>query len=261
MEKNPEFTNPTGKPYRKINSMNNVGFNSVIKSCHYTINWQTQDGYSETYQKLRVNPENDLRTRFNIDKDLMMSYPADDWRRKYAERPHDDDDPNDKDNGYQREPATTAPLYTHANKDGVTNRYLRLIRDKVNPKTTYYLVDSNGDIDDVEVSLAKLMSNITDKSYKKETDKITAETSQDEAEFLRELEKIKESTRFKFNTMLLQNIAFIIGFAKNIRTGQQEKFRWINSNIDLEGAGLDPNTKNQIIQKEYDAAKKDLPNF
>lgn len=234
---NTEWNSPTGRksPKSGVKAMGNKLYPYVIKLTDYMLNWQTAEKYnaksSEAFAKLNAakNAMDDatkasigLRSHGNADNPDKAAYhvfgdlgaydvatfgkkdaegnfkPEQQWYRK------DVDDENSK-----------VPYDRTAIRNFMGNTKAQ--------KPYYFGVDDEGNIDPIPKSLGKLLHNTDTMRY------VGGITDEEQKRLANEFIQIEKNVNSANKTFLMQNVAFICGFAS--APGMDgESVYWINEN-------------------------------
>ena len=274
----PEFSNPTGrKPSRGENvgrrSMSTSHFSGVIKITNYVFNWGTSKNLADFYNNYKEKMRQ-KRLELGFGKPDTF-YAPNDWRRHpdfrgIGDNPSSTDKRTNSD-GSKIHPPYSLPLDANISLYGDNNTYgsasfttkpdgtqyqKKAIRfglsDITHQWAHYCLVDVNGNIDEVENSLATLLYKMPMPKDLRQS--ITAQMSQDEINARNEIMKIEDEKSKAEKIWILDNIAYMVGAGFNKITGQQEPFRWINKDIDINNINVNPADMQKIIDKEVQIA-------
>ena len=279
----PEYNNPTGRPNRGLMSVKTPPFSGVIKITNYVLQWGNEGSLASSFEKQRLDTT-ELRRKYGFGND-EASYEADDWRRNPAygglglnpmsRDKRRNDDGSDYIAPYHAKPALNPDLSLWGDNDSYGNprytdmpdgskyrkRALRLNLQNVKSQWyDYLLVDQNGEIDSVENSLRKLFAKSqADKTNDKWTKTIVPTMSQDEQNFLNDLQKMENRHNAVIKQWLVDNVLYIVGIGKSRVTGEKTAFRWVNKNFTLKDANnVDRNELAPIVDKEIQKAYQDI---
>ena len=147
-------------------------------------------------------------------------------------------------------------MSTDANGNQYQKRLLKLGLGNTDTQwSAYCIVDTKGEIDDVESSLAKLFFKVS--LPKDIRASITAQMSQDEQNARNKIAALTSNFAASEKRFVLDNIAYITGEGVDKITGEKVPFRWVNKNIELDKFYVDPNEMQGIITKALKEAYKD----
>lgn len=259
-QNNPEYLKPTGRAYGGFKSMASNDFAGVIKISNYVFNWDA-DSYKNGF-----NDKNGRIEKSRIEAgfgDDDANYAPDDWRRnpmyhgvgqKEVFAPSLNPDGSEKVGRYHNRLNPKFPVFGDNDEYGNPvngKRVLKLYFSGINKHwTKYCLVDNNGEIDDVEGSLAVLFYKTTKGSGDSFVKKITAQMSADEQNLLKSLQEINNDFASRNKQFFIDNISYIVGKGKDLRTGDDILFKWINPNIDIDKVMVNNNEFEGIVNSE-----------
>ena len=219
----------------------------ILKISKIIVNWKDSERFAKFYGD-RSDEIAKVRAKhgFGYDED---SYEETDWRRRHG--------------GVGVRPISKAigrqgAQYDIIHDKGVYNYEgkisLRQVENyKASPKPIWYFIDANRDITEID---NKLMSWLTYAYKGKRVKNEIVEISQEEQEFLDEINSIKNINKKELK-LPLDNILYLVGTSIT-QDGTVEPFIWLN---DIKIKELYPYVRedklNEIIQEYVDISKKD----
>jgi len=281
MVNDPEYLNPTGRAYAGAKSMANSFFQGVVKITNYVFNWGDSDSWNNFLEKNRLNIAG-IRMKHGFgDGD---NYADDDWRRRVSKtgksvynglganpeyEPKKNPDGSDVKGPYHQLLNPLVSLYgdtdtygkpkmsTRADGTEYQKRAFKFGMGNINNQWEHYcLVDNNGEVDEVENSLAAIFHK---RSMPQDLRKlIDAQTQQDEINFINDLQAEINRQNEANKTWIEDNIAYIVGKGVNKITGEKNLFRWVNKNIVIDRINVKPQELKPIIDAEVQRAYKDV---
>lgn len=282
MLNDPEYQNPTGRAYAGVKSMANSFFQGVVKITNYVFNWGNAEALSNFYEKNRQNIAN-IRLKHGFG-DGDDNYSDDDWRRRASSTgksvygglganpestPKKNPDGSDVVGPFHIKLNPEASIYgdndTYGNAtyktrpDGTQyqRRALRFGLSNINNQWEHYcLVDNNGEVDEVENSLAAIFhKRSVPQNFKKYIDN---QTQQDEINFINDLQSEIDKQHEAEKTWMEDNIAYIVGKGKDKYTGSDMLFRWVNKNIVIDRINVNPQELQSVIDAEVQRAYRNV---
>lgn len=262
MRDSDEFKNPQGRKYRGLNSMSSVPFNGIVKVTNYVFNWGNTEHLSDFF-----NNQRELERKIRIDHGFGQDfYPDGDWRthpdfRGTGEYPEVKSSfmgtYRDKIYGDYNLYGDTDELgNSRFGEDGKQKLAFKMAL--TNPKAqypTYYLVDNNGEIDEVSKSLYSLFR--TKSMPKNLASNLTNNMSAEEVEARKMLSDLSMKNAMAYKQWLLDNILYIAGAGVDRNTGNKVPFIWLNKGISLD-IDINQNELDSIISGEFKRFEKDL---
>lgn len=246
-----EFNDPTGRAYKGFKSMASQDvFDSVLMTGSYSFNWGDVNSLKNFYEKQREE-EMGIRKKYGFGDD-ESAYPEDDWRRKpeygglglmkAGGGKRTNPDGSDVRAPYSNIANPDINLYkdndTYGNdrmsqrKNGEEYQKMALkfgLNDVKKQWKTYYLIDKNGEIDDVADNLARLFSKPGSGSKKFD---IEGMADGDELNFRKEMNAFLQKQDRSTKNWLIDNVAYIVATGRDRITGETlQGARWINRNI------------------------------
>ena len=245
MLQSPEMSQPTGRAqnfktlgqsFRSMKADN--PFVSILKVTTYNFPWKV---YSEAYgaKMDKIAAARD-RAGFGYPED---TYDETDWRRnpdfhglgaRPVYPPSLNDDGTEKQSPFSRsfEKGKAFNVYSDNDEHGEIRSDKRVIKQLIptgNGNSIFCTIDANGEIDDITPNLYSLLGG---PSSSRASAKISAEMSDDEKRFRQEVADIENAS---YNPQwFITNIAYMVGVGKDIQTGQNTPYRFINKNIILQ---------------------------
>ena len=256
-----EFTNPTGRKFGGFNSMINP-FAGILKVTNYVFNW-TNDVIEKNQEASERIKNARLTAGFGKND---ADYGPDDWRRnKIYKGIGASPEITGSKNGYPQRLNNDNPLFGQANYDESTKTYIPVMSTRpdgtqyqkrafrFNMKNvdkqwaTFYLVDGNGDVDDIDTSLGAVLGDIPTERYTDYTKYIEQQMSQEEKTLLATLAAEDKNRALASKQWITDNISYIVAGEYDIRTNTTRYVRYINPDIII-----DPEKVNvQVNQKEF----------
>ena len=248
----PEMTTPTGRAAnfktlgKSFKSMKEGNpFSSILKVTTYNFQWRN---YANAVAD-KNSGIGDIRAKYGFGQTDDM-YPEDDWRRNpdfggvgrlAAYEPKRNDDGSEKVRPYSKQINPAFNVYGDNDEfgndrlDGVAKdgshyqkRIMKSLIPMGNGNSIFCTIDANGEIDDIDKNLFKLLGG---KQSSFASAKITDEMAADEKAFRQEMADFENKT---YNPQwLLDNIAYMVGVGKDKRTGERVPYRFVNTNIIL----------------------------
>lgn len=282
MINDPEYSNPTGRMYAGNRSMASTHFQGVVKITNYVFNWGDAESLSNFYEKNRNNVARIRKNHGFGESDDF--YDNDDWRRRtnksgksvygglganpsYDTRKNPDG--SDVVGPFHMKLNPLVSIYgdndtygkatfrTRPDGSQYQRRALRFGLGNINNQWEHFcLVDNNGEVDEVENSLAAIFHK---RSVPQDLRKlIDAQTQQDEVNFINDLQNEINRQSEAEKTWLEDNIAYIVGKGVDRYTGERKLFRWVNKNIVIDRINVDPQELQPVIDAEVQRAYKEV---
>lgn len=254
----PEFSNPTGRAYGGHRAMASQHFAGVIKITNYVFNWGNSSKYGDFMREYFQSRE-DARALAGFGKN-DSDYAADDWHRNdmyggigltpvsskaMVNGYHQVLDPTNSIYGFS-DPNKNPVMSTKADGSQYQKRAFKFgLKDIEKQWTKYCLVDTKGEIDDIESSLGpilgKLSSGFTDLRKK-----IVPQMKADEVNFINAISQIDKNHALAEKIWLTDKIMYIVAYDRS----QKRYVRYINPDIDIEKFPVDANELKAVVDKE-----------
>lgn len=262
MLQHPEMTTPTGRAYKGIRPMKEGNpFTAVLKVTSYNFQWKSYpDAYGAKKDKIMAAR---AKAGFGYPEG---TYDEDDWRRKPDFRglgarpfyePKLNPDGTEQQSPYSLVGNSSFNVYKDNDEFGNERSDKRVMKALIpvgNGKSIFCAIDGNGEIDDISDNLYGILGG---PKYSSSAAKISAEMSDDEKQFRQEIADIENAS---YNPQwFLTNIAYMVGVGKDVQTGQNTPYRFINKNIILQHQ-VDINQQElaNVIEKCSEKAYRDV---
>lgn len=266
-----QFTNPTGYKWGGFNSALH-SFAGILKVTNYVFNW-TND-VIEANRKEDKRIEN-ARLAAGFGKN-DSDYGPDDWRRNkiyhgIGAMPKTDGAKN----LYTQRLNQNNPLFGQANYDELTNTYIPVMSTRAdgtqyqkrafrfNMKNVdkqwskFYLIDGNGEVDDIETSLGAVLGDIPSERYTDYTKYIEQQMSQEEKALLTILAAENKNKAIARKQWITDNISYIVAGERDPRTNTTRYVRYINPNIIIDPEKIPVKVNQTEFKQILDSEIKD----
>lgn len=254
----PEFSNPTGRVYAKHRSMNSQHFAGVLKITNYVFNWGNSRKYGD-FMKDYFKSKEDARSVAGFGKG-DSAYQPDDWHRNpmYGGIELSPVSSRDSINGYHQQLDANNSLYgfSDPNKNPIMDtkpdgtQYQKRafkfgLKNIEKQWAKYCLVDTNGEIDDIDNSLGALLGKLP-AEFTDLRKKIVPQMKQDEINFINAISQIEQNQALAKKVWLTDHIMYIVAYDRS----QKRYVRYINPNIEIEKFPVNSNDLKNIVNRE-----------
>ena len=268
MLQSPEMATPTGRAanfkslgqsFRSMKEGN--PFTSILKVTTYNFPWKVySDAYGAKMDKIAAARD---KAGFGYPED---TYDETDWRRnpefgglgaRPAFAPKLNPDGSEAQRPFSKSVNSTFGVYADNDEMGELRSDKRVMKQLIpvgNGKSIFCAIDSNGEIDDITSNIYKLLGG---PQSSMSAAKITDEMADDEKQFRQEIASIENAS---YNPQwFTTNIAYMVGVGKDVQTGENVPYRYINKNIALSyQVEINPLELADVVEKCSERAYKDV---
>lgn len=268
MLQSPEMATPTGRAanfkslgqsFRSMKEGN--PFTAILKVTTYNFPWKV---YSEAYgAKMDKIMAARSKAGFGYPEG---TYDDNDWRRNPDFRglgarpfyePKLNPDGSEVQSPYSLVGNSSFNVYKDNDEFGNERSDKRVMKALIpvgNGKSIFCAIDGNGEIDDISNNIYKILGG---PQSSMSAAKITDEMSDDEKQFRQEIASIENAS---YNPQwFTTNIAYMVGVGKDVNTGENTPYRFINKNIVLQHqVEINPQELSDVIEKCSERAYRDV---